>query len=63
MIRNGAHPAPHLINRVYQKKAKLTKESIKICEDMIERSGDYTHIRFINKSLNEEIPEHIFDLH
>ena len=30
---------------------------------MIERSGDYTHIRFINKSLNEEIPEHIFDLH
>jgi len=30
---------------------------------MIERSGDYTHIRFINKSLNEDIPEHIFDLH
>ena len=30
---------------------------------MIEKSGDYTHIRFINKSLNEEIPEHIFDLH
>ena len=30
---------------------------------MIERSGDYTHIRFINKSLNEKIPEHIFDLH
>ena len=30
---------------------------------MIEKSGDYTHIRFINKNLNEEIPEHIFDLH
>ena len=30
---------------------------------MIEKSGDYTHIRFINKSLNEKIPEHIFDLH
>ena len=29
---------------------------------MIERSDDYTHIRFINKRLNEEIPEHIFDL-
>ena len=30
---------------------------------MIEKSGDYTHIRFINKIMNEEIPEHIFDLH
>lgn len=30
---------------------------------MIERSGDYTHIRFINKRLNENIPQHIFDLH
>jgi outer membrane lipoprotein-sorting protein len=29
---------------------------------MIERADDYTHIRFINKKLNEEIPEHIFDL-
>ena len=30
---------------------------------MLERSGDYTHIRFINKQLNEDIPQHIFDLH
>lgn len=30
---------------------------------MLERSGDYTHIRFLNKRLNEDIPEHIFDLH
>jgi outer membrane lipoprotein-sorting protein len=29
---------------------------------MIERSDDYTRIRFINKNLNEEIPEHIFDI-
>ena len=29
---------------------------------MIERSDDFTHIRFINKRLNEEIPDHIFDL-
>ena len=30
---------------------------------MLERSGDFTHIRFINKQLNENIPQHIFDLH
>jgi outer membrane lipoprotein-sorting protein len=29
---------------------------------MLERSGDFTRIRFINKRLNEDIPEHIFDL-
>ena len=29
---------------------------------MIEKSGDYTRIRFINKRLNEEIPQHTFDL-
>jgi len=29
---------------------------------MLERSGDFTRIRFINKRLNENIPEHIFDL-
>lgn len=28
---------------------------------MIEKSGDYTWIRFINKRLNEEIPQHTFD--
>jgi outer membrane lipoprotein-sorting protein len=30
---------------------------------MIEKSDDYTHIRFINKRLNEDIPQHTFDLH
>ena len=30
---------------------------------MIEKSGDYTHIRFINKRLNEDIPQHTFNLH
>ena len=30
---------------------------------MIEKSDDYTHIRFINKRLNEQVPEHTFDLH
>lgn len=30
---------------------------------MIEKSNDYTHIRFTNKRLNEDIPQHIFDLH
>jgi len=29
---------------------------------MLEKSGDYTRIRFINKRLNEEIPKHTFDL-
>lgn len=29
---------------------------------MLEKSGDYTLIRFINKHLNEDIPDHIFDL-
>lgn len=29
---------------------------------MIERSDDYTQIRFINKQLNEDIPQHIFDI-
>lgn len=30
---------------------------------MIEKSEDYTQIRFINKSMNETIPQDIFDLH
>jgi outer membrane lipoprotein-sorting protein len=30
---------------------------------MIERSGDFTNIRFMNKRLNEDLPQHIFDLH
>ncbi len=29
---------------------------------MIEPSGDYTHIRFFQKKLNEDIPPHSFDL-
>jgi outer membrane lipoprotein-sorting protein len=46
-------------------KIRLTvdKEDFTVDElYMIERSDDYTYIRFINKKLNEEIPEHIFDL-
>jgi hypothetical protein len=30
---------------------------------MIEKSDDYTHIRFTNKVMNEDIPQHIFDLY
>lgn len=30
---------------------------------MIEKSEDYTQIRFINKSMNETIPQDIFNLH
>lgn len=30
---------------------------------MIEKSDDFTRIRFTNKRLNEDIPQHIFDLH
>ena len=30
---------------------------------MIEKSGDYTRIQFINKRLNADIPKHTFDLH
>ncbi|MEN8225161.1 MAG: outer membrane lipoprotein carrier protein LolA [Bacteroidota bacterium] len=52
-------------------KAFLTKIRLFINKDdyavdelfMIEKSDDYTHIRFINKRLNEDIPQHIFDLH
>jgi outer membrane lipoprotein-sorting protein len=29
---------------------------------MIEASGDFTHIKFVNKQLNEAIPDHIFHL-
>ena len=29
---------------------------------MIEKSGDYTYIRFFQKKINEDIPDHIFDL-
>lgn len=29
---------------------------------MLEKSGDYTRIRFINKRLNEEIPQNTFDM-
>jgi len=42
----------------------INKEDLSVDElYMIERSDDFTHIRFINKRLNEEIPEHTFDLH
>ena len=40
MTWNGAHPAVHLIDKVYQRGVKLTKEAMKICEERIERLGN-----------------------
>jgi len=40
MTWNGVHPAVHLIDKVYQKGVKLTKEAMKICEEKIERLGN-----------------------
>lgn len=41
----------------------INKEDYSVDElFMVERSDDYTHIRFINKRLNEDIPIHIFKL-
>ena len=37
---NGTHPAVHLIDKVYQNGAKLTKEAMKICENGIKRLGN-----------------------
>ncbi len=37
MTWNGVHPAVHLVDKVYQKGVKLTKEAMKICEERIER--------------------------
>jgi len=42
----------------------INKENYSVDElMMIEHSGDFTNIRFMNKRLNEDIPDHIFDLH
>jgi hypothetical protein len=37
MTWNGVHPAVHLVDKVYQKGVKLTKEAMKICKERIER--------------------------
>jgi len=44
--------------RLFINKEDLTADELY----MIERSGDFTQIRFINKRLNEDIPKHTFDL-
>ena len=40
MTWNSVHPAVHLIDKVYQKGVKLTKEAMKICEERLERLGN-----------------------
>jgi hypothetical protein len=37
MTWNGVHPTVYLVDKVYQKGVKLTKEAMKICEERIER--------------------------
>jgi len=37
MTWNSMHPAVHLIDKVYQKGVKLTKEAMKICEKRLGR--------------------------
>jgi outer membrane lipoprotein-sorting protein len=44
--------------RIFISKSDYTAEEL----FMVESSGDYTHIHFINKRLNEKIPDHIFEL-
>jgi len=40
MTWNSVHPAVHLIDKVYQKGVKLTKEAMKICEERVKRLGN-----------------------
>ena len=40
MTWNGVHPAVHLIDKVYRKGVKLTKEAMKICEERVKRLGN-----------------------
>jgi outer membrane lipoprotein-sorting protein len=44
--------------RIYISKTDYTAEELY----MLEHSGDYTYIKFINKRLNEKIPDQIFEL-
>ena len=49
---------------LYEIRLYINKKDYSVDELlMLESSDDYTHIRFVNKRLNEEIPQHIFDLH
>ena len=48
---------------LYEIRLYINKNDFSVDELlMLEQSDDYTHIRFVNKRLNEEIPQHIFDL-
>ena len=40
MTWNSVHPTVHLIDKVYQKGVKLTKEAMKICEERVTRLGN-----------------------
>lgn len=40
MTWNSVNPAVHLIDKVYQKGVKLTKEAMKICEERVKRLGN-----------------------
>ena len=40
MTWNSVHPVVYLIDKVYQKGVKLTKEAMKICEERITRLGN-----------------------
>jgi len=40
MTWNSVHPAVHLIDKIYQKGVKLTKEAMKICEERVKRLGN-----------------------
>jgi len=40
MTWNSVHPTVHLIDKVYQKGVKLTKEAMKICEERVKRLGN-----------------------
>ena len=40
MTWNSAHPAVHLIDKIYRKGVKLTKEAMKICEERVKRLGN-----------------------
>jgi len=40
MAWNCVHPAVHLIEKVYRKGVKLTKGTMKICEERVKRLGN-----------------------
>ena len=61
-MSNGEHPTVHLIDKVYQKGVKLTKEAMKNCEERIERLENLPKWDVTIKRLSEKPTFRIFQL-